>query len=218
MSAPSTHKNRSLLPGKPGNIAIGLMALLFLTLTFSSCSLFKQAKEYERFVHSRFSIRDVKVLSIAGIDVSQMRKPADLNLRQMITLGLRFIKGDLPSVIKLTVQGQNTEDKKAAISGMDWMLQAKSDTLATGILNKPVTIPPGETVLFPVKANLNISKLLKSSSLNQLLKIIFGNGNKTEYEKLGLVLKIRPWYQLGSKIKKSPVYLSIHPEFEQLTQ
>jgi len=213
MSASSPHKKRSLFPGFSGHIAFGL-ALLFLTLSFSSCSLFKQAKEYERFVHSRFAVRDVKVLSIAGIDVSQKGNISDLDFGQMITLGLRFVKGDLPSVIKLTVQGQNTADEVAAISGMDWLLQAKSDTLATGVLNQPVTIPSGEAVLFPVKVNFNLSKLLKSGSLDQMLKLVLGDGGKAEYEKLGLVLKIRPWYRSGSKMTKSPVYLSIHPKFE----
>ncbi|GMT44497.1 MAG: hypothetical protein IEMM0006_0329 [bacterium] len=213
MFVSSTHKNRALFPDFPGHITVGL-ALLFLTFSFSSCSLFKQAKEYELFVHSRFTVRDVKVLSIAGIDVSQKRKTSDLDFGQMITLGLRFFKGDLPSVIKLTVQGQNTADEVAAISGMDWILQAKSDTLATGVLSQPVTIPPRETVFFPIKVNFNLSKLLKSGSLNQMLKIILGDGGKVEYEKLGLVLKIKPWYRLGSKKKKSPVYLSIHPEFK----
>ncbi len=213
MYQPSTHKNRDLFPGFSRHIVFGL-ALLFLTLSFSSCSLFKQAKEYERFVHSRFTVRDVKVLSIAGIDVSQKGEISDLDFGQMITLGLRFVKGDLPSVIMLTVQGQNTADEVAAISGMDWMLQAKADTLATGVLSQPVTLPPRETVLFPVKVNFNLSKLLKSGSLNQMLKIILGDGGKAEYEKLGLVLKIKPWYRIGSRKKKSPVYLSIHPEFD----
>ncbi len=192
------------------------LILFFLILSFSSCSLFRQAKEYERFVHSRFAVQDVKVLSIAGIDVSQKGNAADLDFSQMIALGLRFVKGDLPSVVRLTIQGQNTTNEKAAISGMDWILQAKTDTLATGTLNRPVTIPPGETVRFPVKANFNLSKLLKSKSLDQMLHIILGNGSKAEYEKLGLVLKIKPWYRIASKVKKSPVYLSIHPEFGQL--
>jgi len=216
MSEHPNHKSRSLFSSFSRNSLFAL-PLLILVLFSSSCSLFKQAKEYERFVNSRFAVRDVKVLSIAGIDVSQKGKISDLNFSQMISLGLRFVKGDLPSVILLTVQGQNTAHEKAAISGMDWLLQAKSDTLATGVLNQPVTIPPGETILFPVKVNFNLSKLLKSGSLDQMLKIVLGDGGKTEYEKLGLVLKIKPWYRLGSKIKKSPVYLSIHPEFGQLT-
>ena len=216
MAALSKNKSRLLYSSFSKN-SLFVLSLLALVLFLNSCSLFKQAKEYERFVNSRFSVKDVKVLSIAGIDVSQKGKISDLNFSQMITLGLRFVKGDLPSVVKLTVQGQNTSDKVAAISGMDWMLQAKSDTLATGVLNQPVTIPPGKTILFPVKVSFNLSKLLKSGSLDQMLKIVLGDGGKAEYEKLGLVLKIKPWYRLGSKIKKSPVYLSIHPEFGRRT-
>ncbi len=212
MFVPTENKSRSSFSSF-SKYSLFSLILLLLVLFLGSCSLFKQAKEYERFVHSKFAVRDVKVLSIAGIDVSHKGKISDLDFSQMISLGLRFVKGDLPSVIKLTVQGHNTADEVAAISGMDWLLQAKADTLATGVLNQPVTIPPGETILFPVKVNFNLSKLLKSGSLDQMLKIVLGGGGKSEYEKLGLVLKIKPWYRLGSKIKKSPVYLSIHPDF-----
>ncbi len=215
MSTYSSHKSRSLFPGFSENIAFGL-ALFFLILTFSSCNLFKQAKEYDRFVNSRFSILNVKMLSIAGIDVSQIKKPSDLDFEQMITLGLRFIKGNMPSVMEISVKGKNPFSGKAAISGMDWLLQMKSDTLANGTINRKITIPPGETTLFPVKVNLNISRLLRSGSLKQIMKAMLGDSGKEEYERLGLVFKIRPWYRSGSKIKKSPVYISIHPKFEQV--
>lgn len=213
MSSYSSHKKSSLFPGFSGNIAFGL-ALFFLILTFSSCSLFKQAKEYDRFVNSHFSILNVRVLSIAGIDVSQIKKTSDLGFEQMITLGLRFVKGDMPSVMEISVKGKNPFSGKAAISGMDWLLQMKSDTLASGTINKKITIPPGETTLFPVKVNLNISRLLESGSLKQIMQVMLGDAGKEEYARLGLVFKIRPWYRSGSKIKKSPVYISIHPKFE----
>ncbi len=196
-----------------GSKVIGL-ALLALILVFTSCGIFRQAKEYDRFVNSRFSIQNVKVLSIAGIDVSQTKKTSDLDFEQMITLGIRFIKGDMPSVMEISVKGRNPFSGKAAISGMDWLLQMKSDTLASGTINKKITIPPGETTLFPVKVNLNISHLLKSGSLKQIMEAMLGDAGKKEYERLGLVFKIRPWYRSGSKIKKTPVYLTIHPEFE----
>lgn len=199
-----------------GNKVFGL-ALFALILTFASCGLFRQAKEYNRFVNSRFSIQNVRVLSIAGIDVSQIKKTSDLDFEQMITPGLRFIKGDMPSVMEISVKGKNPFSGKAAISGMDWLLQMKSDTLASGTINKKITIPPGETTLFPVKVNLNISHLLKSGSLKQIMQVMLGDSGKEEYERLGLVFKIRPWYRLGSKMKKSPVYISIHPKFEQVS-
>ncbi len=191
-----------------------VLVLFFLMLTFSSCSLFKQAKEYDRFVNSRFSVLDVRVLSIAGIDVSQIKKTSDLDFEQMITLGFRFVKGDMPSVMEVFVKGRNPFSGQAAISGMDWLLQMKSDTLASGTINKGITIPAGETTLFPVKVNLNISRLLKSGSLKQIIQAMLGDTGKEEYERLGLVFKIRPWYRSGSKIKKSPVYISIYPKFE----
>ncbi len=209
------HKNKATVPGKSGIVAF-VLAWFFLTLTLGSCSLFKQAKAYERFVHSRFSIRDVKVLSVSGIDVSKMNKYADLDFGQLISLGIQLVKGSLPSVMEITVEGHNTSSEEAAISGMDWLLIMKTDTLARGVINKPITIPPGEYLDFPVKVNFNLSHLIKSGSLEQIMNVVLGNGSREEFQKLGIVFKFKPWYRSGRKVKKSPVYLSIHPAFDHL--
>ncbi len=210
MPVPSLHKNKATVPGKSGTMAF-VLALFFLTLAFGSCNLFKQAKAYERFVHSQFSIHDVKVLSVSGIDVSQMNQYADLDFGQLISLGIQLVKGDLPSVMEITVEGHNTSSKEAAISGMDWLLVMKTDTLAKGVINKPITIPPGKYLNFPVKVSFNLSRLIKSGSLEQIMNVVLGNNSKEEFRKLGIVFKFKPWYRSGKKVKKSPVYFNIHP-------
>ncbi len=209
------HNNKAIFPGKSGNMAF-ILGIFLLALTFGSCSLFKQAKEYQQFVHSQFSIRNVNVSSVAGIDVSQMNQYDDLDFGQLIHLGMQLVKGNLPSIMVITVDGHNTSSEEAAISGMDWLLVMKTDTLAKGVINKAITIPPGRHTYFPVKVNFNLSRLIKSGSLEQIVNAVLGNNSKQEFEKLGIIFKFKPWYRSEKKIKKSPVYLSIHPEFNSL--
>ncbi len=215
MSTPISQKYRAILSDSFGN-KMSILMVFFLILAFSSCNIFNQTREYERFIHSRFSVRNVKVLSVAGIDVSQISRYSDLDFGQLITLGTQIVKGNLPSIMEITVEGHNSSSGKAAISGMDWLLQMKQDTLAMGTINRPIVIPPGQSVNFPVKVNFNLSRLIKSGSIEQILKVILENNNEQEFEKLELIFKIRPWYHLGKKVKKAPVYISIHPKFGQV--
>ncbi len=124
-----TQKSKFMLSDFFGNRAFGLI-LLLLVLAFGSCNIFNQTREYERFIHCRFSVKETKVLSVAGIDVSHLNKYSDLDFGQLITLGIQLVKGDLPSIMQITVEGHNSSTEIAAISGMDWLLLMKSDTLA----------------------------------------------------------------------------------------
>lgn len=217
MSVPAqnSHNSHTIISEKSGIMAFGSL-LLLLTLTFSSCSLFHQAKEYNQFIHSRFFIRDIKVLSVSGIDVSQMKQYSDLNFGQLLSLGIQLVKGNLPTVMEITVEGHNNSSSKAAISGMDWLLVMQSDTLAKGVINNPIIIQPEKSTNFPVKVNFNLSRLIKSGSLEQIMDAALGNNSKQKLEELGIVFKFKPWYSTGNKIKKSPVYFSVHPDLNQL--
>ncbi len=192
-----------------------VVVLLFVSEIFflASCGVFNQAKAYERFIHSRFAVSNVRVLSLSGMDVSHKENYTDLDFSQVVHLGIQIMKGDVPVVMEITVTGLNPSSKKAAISGMDWLLLMKADTLATGTIDRPVVLPPGQKVSFSVKAHFNLVRLLKSGSLEQIFKAVLGNAGNREYKKLGLVFKFRPWYQWGRKLKRSPLYFAVHPRF-----
>ena len=201
----------------PGFFPVLLLILVFVggMAFLNSCSLVKQAKAYERFVNSRFTLTNARLLSVGKVDVSQKSDYSQLNFSEVVTLGMQLLKGNLPAVMELDVEGYNLSEEEASISGTDWILLAGKDTLATGTLNKPLSIPPQKTLKFPVKANFNLGKLLTSGSLQQILNaFLSGKGNNT-CNNLHLAFKIRPWYRQGKKVKKSPVYLTIHPRMNR---
>jgi hypothetical protein len=191
-----------------------LLVLLLMVglLLLGSCSVFQQAKAYERFAHSRFALQKARLLSIGKVDVSQKTGYSQLNFQQIVTLGMQMLQGDLPAVMEITVEGYNPSQEKAAISGTDWVLLAKNDTLAKGTIDKPLAILPGKRLLFPVKARFNLGKLLTSGSLQQIVNVLLSNNTQAAYQKVDLVFKIRPWYRTGKKVRKSPVFIAIHPK------
>jgi hypothetical protein len=192
-----------------------LWVLLAAGMVFlGSCSVFQQAKAYEQFIHSRFALQKVRLLSVGKIDVSQKTGYNQLNFQQIVTLGIQMLQGDLPAVMEITVEGYNPSQEKAAISGADWILLAKKDTLATGTINRPLAIPPGKKLLFPVNARFILGELVASGSLQQIVNVLLSDNNTEAYQKLGIVFKIRPWYRTGKKVRKSPVFIAIHPKIK----
>ncbi len=191
----------------PALLPVAVAGFLFL----GSCSVFTQAKAFDRFVHSRFTLRSARLLSVGNVDVSQKESYSQLDFQQMVTLGMQLLKGNLPAVMEIRVEGHNPAQEKASISGTDWILLVKKDTLATGTIDKPLTIPAGETLQFPVIARFNFGKLLASGSLQQILNT-FLSDNKQQAYRTGIVFKIRPWYRSGKKTKKFPAFLTIRPK------
>ncbi len=188
-----------------------LVVLVSGTAFLNSCSLVKQARAYERFVHSRFTLTGARLLTVGKVDVSQKSDYSQLNFSEIATLGMQLLQGSLPAVIELNLEGYNPSQEGASISGTDWILLTGKDTLATGTLNKPLSIPPQKTLRFVVKAGFNLGKLLTSGSLQQILHaFLSGNGNNA-CNNLHLAFKIRPWYRKGKEVRKSPVYITIHP-------
>ena len=195
----------------PFPVMLFIIVLAGGVIFLNSCSVVKQAKAYDRFVQSRFTLTSARLLSVGTVDVSQKSNYNQLDFGQIVSLGMQLLKGDLPAVMEIHVKGYNPAQEEASISGTDWILLTGKDTLATGTLNKPLSIPPGKTLQFPVKARFNMGKLLASGSLQQILNVLLSGNSPNAYQKLHLAFKIRPWYRSGKKIKKSPVYITIHP-------
>jgi len=191
-------------------------ALAAMLLLFSSCGVVKQTHDFERFVKCKFSIQDVRLLSVAGIDVSKMDKPSDLNFQGMLILAKHFLSGDMPSKMRLSVSAANPFEKQASIAGINWLLMLKQDTLAIGDVNQPVEVPALGKTSFPLVVNFNLAQLIRSGSLDKILQLLISKSVKpAELQQLGLRLKIRPFYMMGSKIKKYPGYISFRPAFRK---
>ncbi len=196
---------------RPFISSISIILILMGIFVLGSCHIFRQANEYQRFIHSRFTIKNGQLLSVGKVNLSNKNSYNDLNFGEIVSLGMQMLKGNLPAMLQLTIEAYNPASERAAISGTDWVLLSKADTIAKGTLNKPITIPAQTATRFPVTVRFNLGRLITSGSLQQILKAAMGEQRKAAYEKLHLTFKIRPWYRSGNKIKKAPVYFTVHP-------
>lgn len=177
----------------------------------NSCGLLNQAGEYDRFVNSNFTLSSVEIIEIGGVDISEVDDKAGLNVGDIMTLTGRVFSGEMPSKLKVYIKVDNNTDEVAAISGMDWKLFMKDVEYANGIIDRRVEVKPYSTKIFPVKADVDLMKILKSESLPQILKVVFDINDIEAVKKLDIELKIKPYYKSGTKLKKYPGYISLKP-------
>jgi len=186
-------------------------ALIILLIFGQSCGLLNQAGEYERFVNSNFSLVELDVLEIGGVELSEIDEAGEMDAGEMLTLVGRMFSGNLPAKLEAIVEVENTAGEKAAISGLEWRLLMKDVEYANGIVDQEVEVEAYSKNAFPVKAEIDLISVLQSESLPQILTVVFNINDKEELKKLDIEFKIKPFYKSGGKIKEYPGFITIRP-------
>jgi len=177
----------------------------------SSCSILKQGQELKTFTHCDFSVENVSIISIAGVNVAGYDNVKDLSINDYLQLAKEAFSNDIPSELEIEVKAKNSSEKRAYISGLDWQLYFMDDLYTEGVISDPVEVLPNRSSTFKVVANVNLLKILHSKSLPELLKLVIEKNSSIDLSELDVTLKVKPWYQSGSGLKTYPGYISIKP-------
>ncbi|NOY49674.1 MAG: hypothetical protein GXO88_03790 [Chlorobi bacterium] len=188
-----------------------LTLLLVVGLIINSCSILNQAGEYDRFVNSVFTLKSVKALELGGVGLSGINDKSSFNAGDIMTLTGRLFSGSMPAKLMAEIEVRNNTDKIAAISGMEWKLLLKDQIYATGQVDDRVEVKPNSSKTFKLRADVDLLKVLSSESLPQIIKVVTNINDARELKKLGVELRIKPYYKSGANIKKYPGYISLKP-------
>jgi len=178
-------------------------------LLITSCSIYRQGVELKTFSQCNFTVQSVKVISIAGINISNIKKVTDLPLNDYILLAGQAFSKNIPSKLLIKLNASNSSNKKAAVSGFDWELYLKDALYSTGSVSKSVVVLAKQSVTFEMPADINIMEIIHSKSLPQLLALIIEKNDGLNLSDLDAVVRIKPWYISGKSIKKYPGYIKI---------
>jgi hypothetical protein len=184
-----------------------LLSLLF----FSSCSIVNQGKEFKNLFHCKYALKDVKILSVGGVDVSKMGKGDELPSDVYFTLLKKMFSQDINSEFKFDIEVYNPMEKPAGSQGMEWKMFIKDEMFSEGTVDSAIFVEPKGKGHFWVKADINLFKLLNNISLPQLMNVLNDNDWQKVWEESELEIKLKPWYKSGSKVKKYPGYISFKP-------
>jgi hypothetical protein len=188
-----------------------LIKTFVLVYFFSSCSILKQGQELKTFTYCDFSVKDVNIISIAGVSVAGYDKVQELSMNDYLQLAKKAFSSDIPSELEIEINAKNNAEKRAYISGLDWQLYFMDDLYTEGVISEPVEVLPKQSSSFKVVATVNLLKILHSKSLPELLKLVIEKNSSIDLSELDVTLKVKPWYQSGSNIKTYPGYISIKP-------
>ena len=183
--------------------------ILIVILFFSGCTVLEQAQNAQRFAECEFTLDNIHVVDIGGIQVSTLNSPDDIGFLSMMSLTNQLINGSLPARITIDLKAANHNSLVASIAGMEWKILMKEEDFLSGEINDLIEVEPFSSTVFPVHIDLDILQLFQSETLPQILNFIFSDNKTEELKNMGVGIQIKPYYKVGSVIQKYPGYLNI---------
>ncbi|MXV14544.1 hypothetical protein [Hufsiella ginkgonis] len=181
----------------------------FAVLLLAACGINKQVKQIKALEDCRYTITSVDSMFLVRTDVTQLIKGKSFDLNRMPGLAIALLRKDIPFEARVNLQISNPTANIAAVNQFEYKVLIKDTELATGFVNRKITVDPGGSVNVPVRVNSNIYSFVSNGKTLQEITD-FVSGDK---EKKGVVtIKFRPTIASGNKLIKYPGWITIDKE------
>jgi hypothetical protein len=181
-----------------------------IALFASSCGVSRKIDVLEK---CNYSIKSADSIYLAGKDVSKLVQNKTFELSNVPGLALAFFRKNIPLRANVKLSISNPTSKTASINQFDYIILIKGQELATGSVDRKISLESGTTTIVPVQINSNIYSFLSNGKTMEEILAFMGGAESGSGEKKSLItIKIRPSFMVGNKLIKYPGYISIDKE------
>jgi hypothetical protein len=184
--------------------------ICILAVMASSCGVSRKIDILEKCT---YSIKSADSVYLAGKDISKLVKNKKFDLSNVPGLALALFRKNIPLSANVKISINNPNQKTAVINQFDYIILIKGQELATGSVDRKISVESGSTTIVPVQINSNVYSFLSNGKIMEELIGFMGGTESGPGEKKGLVtIKIRPSFMVGNKSIKYPGYINIDKE------
>ncbi len=187
---------------------ITTLALIVLAI-LSGCDILNQMVTFSK---CEFKMNSLTNARLAGIDVQSKKSYTDLNLMDVASLTQALLNGSLPLTFNLNVEAKNPNTTDASMHKMEWKAFIDDIEMATGVMDKKTSIPPGETKVIPLKVTIDLKKALSGKNKDALLNFGFNLAGAGSYP-TRVKLDVKPTVYVGSMTLVYPGYFTLKKEY-----
>lgn len=132
-----------------------ILALAAVVLGGGACATLQQIAALRQV---RFDLAGVRNGRLAGVDLTRVSSYNSLTAVDVGRIAAAWTRDDLPLEFQVDVRGENPADNKvtAKMVRLAWSLHLNEKETVSGVLDTPVSFPPGEPVVVPVQMRLNL--------------------------------------------------------------
>ena len=189
------------------------MILLFTAaVLLTACDVLKQVEGMQMLSKCEFRINTISDIQLAGVNVSNIRKIADVNPLDALLITNAWMNDQLTLKFNLNLQVKNPNSQPASMNRMDWILFIDDKQMLDGAVNERFVTGAGETGNLPVMINFNLAEVLKGESKDKIIStalgLIDGSGKSTR-----VMVKLKPSVMVGQQTIMYPGWMEVRHEF-----
>ncbi|MCK9447858.1 MAG: LEA type 2 family protein [Bacteroidales bacterium] len=173
-----------------------------------SCSIIQQAAQMKRLSLCTFDVQGVDNIQLAGISLDEGMGRKDLNAAQIMQLTNAVFSKQLPLKLNLLVSIKNPNDKKAALSRMDYSLLIDGLELISGQMEKRYEIEPEGQTLVHIPITTELFQVLSGQSIDMISNLGFKLTGSSS-QPVDLLFKVKPYIQVGLTQLAYPGFIEI---------
>jgi hypothetical protein len=189
-----------------------MVVLCILVAPFQGCDVARQAGRASALASCDFRIGSVEHVSLAGVDLQNIRSVSDLRIADVAMILGGFASPVFPLTLQLNLEGRNPNPKEAGLNRLEWILFIDDLEMAGGILDQPFVIPPKGVVTIPVEVGMDLKKVLSGKSATALMNFcvnLAGAGTTPTRFKI----KLKPSLMVGGTVLPYPGYITVRTEY-----
>lgn len=153
------------------------LVFVLTVVFFSGCAVLNTIQNIARL---KYKIRSTENYRINGIEVDNKKSIKDFTSVELLKLSAAIAKGSLPATFIINVAAENPNDGKGGSPRTDiniikfpWRLFLNDKEIAEGNIINPVFVPgQGESVIIPIKVQIDIMKLIKEKSFEEIIALL----------------------------------------------
>jgi hypothetical protein len=205
--------SRSLTSTKsPRPFSLATFGLLFL-LAVSSCGISEQVQQAKAFKDAQIRLASVEQVTVAGIDVMQIRQHSDVSTVDKARLVAAYAAGNVPLRMRVNLEIRNPNDEVAALNELDYIALIDGKQVATGRTTQRIEVAPNSTSMAPVTLESNLREAVGENSGEALADLVLGLADR-DRQPVRLTMRVRPTFITSSGRRITPAgYINVDKEF-----
>lgn len=174
----------------------------FLILFVALCSMATSCDTVNNavgLISCEYDLGGVTNPTVAGVPLSNVNSIDQLNALNMVKLAAAITQGSLPLSATVNIKATNPGRTLAQIEKLEWAIDLESKEILQGVVNQRISIPAnGGTTTIPFVLQLDLLKLIKDGSQNDLLNLALNLANAGDTDsKIGI--RVRPTVMIGDR-------------------
>ncbi len=150
--------------------SIRVTGLLFTALSLSALASCQTLQQLTALQNVAFDFTGVREVDLAGVRLDAITSASDLGIVGTTRILAAYMTGNMPLELTVDVLAENPADNSvtARMAQLDWTLVLEGRETVSGTVGDPISLPPGQPTVIPVRASLDLLTFFEGSGQDLL--------------------------------------------------